>query len=417
MGIEKNKHFMVMSFIQESGLRGFTHQTTDLEALDQLTRTQSICGYIGYDLTAKSFHVGNLVTIMWMRLFQQCGHTVIIILGGGTSKIGDPSGRDETRQLMTDEIIAENRASLEKTFGKYLNKDQTIILNNDEWLSGLGYIDFLRDIGPHFTVNRLLTFESIKSRLDREQALSFIEFNYPLLQAYDFYVLAQKYNCILEFGGSDQWGNIICGTELVRRKLGKQVYGMTCPLITTASGKKMGKTAQGAVWLDADLLTPFEFWQFWRNTEDLDVGRFLRLFTELPIEEIQQLEQLKDADINQAKKILADEATKLCHGEAVLETIHKSANELFYGQGQDVESIPLVTITEHEMRLDDLLVASGLCASKSEAKKAIQNQGIRINRTPQTDPYAIIQITDNEMLVSYGKKKNARVKIFDVIPA
>ncbi len=398
-----------MSFVQESKLRGFIHQATDLEALDQLTRTQSICGYIGYDLTAKSFHVGNLTTIMWMRLFQQCGHTVIIILGGGTSKIGDPSGRDESRQLMTIDTIAENRASLEKTFFKYLNKDQTIILNNDDWLSGLGYIDFLRDIGPHFTVNRLLTFESIKSRLDREQALSFIEFNYPLLQAYDFYVLAQKYDCVLEFGGSDQWGNIICGTELVRRKLGKQVYGMTCPLITTASGKKMGKTAQGAVWLDAELLSPFEFWQFWRNTEDLDVGRFLRLFTELPIEEIQELEQLKDVDINRAKKILADEATRLCHGDAVLETIHKTAEELFYGQGQDVESIPLVTITVPEMRLDDLLVACDLCASKSEAKKAVLNQGIKINRIQQTDPYAAIQITNHEMLISHGKKKNVRI--------
>jgi tyrosyl-tRNA synthetase len=398
-----------MAFVQESQLRGFVHQTTDLEALTHLTNTQSICGYIGYDLTAKSFHVGNLATIMWMRLFQQCGHTVIIILGGGTSKIGDPSGRDETRQMMTEEIIAENRASLEKTFWKYLNKDQTIILNNDEWLSGLGYIDFLRDIGPHFTVNRLLTFESIKSRLDREQALSFIEFNYPLLQAYDFYILAQKYNCVLEFGGSDQWGNIICGTELVRRKLGKQVYGMTCPLITTASGKKMGKTAQGAIWLEAELLSPFEFWQFWRNTEDLDVGRFLRLFTELPIEEIQELEQLKDADINRAKKILADEATRLCHGEEILQSIHKSADELFYGQGYDAPSIPLVTIDAPEMRLDDLLVACGLCASKSEAKKAALNQGIKINRATQTDPYAMIQITDTEMLVSYGKKKNVRV--------
>ena len=399
-----------MSFVQESQLRGFVHQTTDLELLTQLTNSQSICGYIGYDLTAKSFHVGNLTTIMWMRLFQQCGHTVIIILGGGTSKIGDPSGKDESRQLMTEETIAENRASLEKTFFQYLNKDQTIILNNDEWLSGLGYIDFLRDIGPHFTINRLLTFESIKSRLDREQALSFIEFNYPLLQAYDFYVLAQKYNCVLEFGGSDQWGNIICGTELVRRKLGKQVYGMTCPLITTASGKKMGKTAQGAVWLNPDLLSPFEFWQFWRNTEDLDVGRFLRLFTELPIEEIQELEKLEGSDINHAKKILADEATKLCHGQESLEIIHKSANELFYGQGNDVESIPLVEITESEMRLDDLLVAGGLCTSKGEAKKAVQNQGIKINRVVQTDPYAMIQITDEEMLMSYGKKKNVRIK-------
>jgi tyrosyl-tRNA synthetase len=398
-----------VSFVQESKLRGFIHQATDLESIEQLTCTKPICGYIGYDLTAKSFHVGNLTTIMWMRLFQQCGHTVIIILGGGTSKIGDPSGRDESRQLMTIDTIAENRASLEKTFFKYLNKDQTIILNNDDWLSGLGYIDFLRDIGPHFTVNRLLTFESIKSRLDREQALSFIEFNYPLLQAYDFYVLAQKYDCVLEFGGSDQWGNIICGTELVRRKLGKQVYGMTCPLITTASGKKMGKTAQGAVWLDAELLSPFEFWQFWRNTEDLDVGRFLRLFTELPIEEIQELEQLKDVDINRAKRILADEVTRLCHGDAVLETIHKTAEELFYGQGQDIESIPLVTITVPEMRLDDLLVACGLCASKSEAKKAVINQGIKINRTPQTDPYATIQITNDEMLISHGKKKNVRI--------
>lgn len=398
-----------MSFVQESQLRGFVHQTTDFEALDQLTKTQSICGYIGYDLTAKSFHVGNLVTIMWMRLFQQCGHTVIIILGGGTSKIGDPSGRDESRQMMTEETIAENRASLEKTFWKYLNKDQTIILNNDEWLSGLGYIDFLRDIGPHFTVNRLLTFESIKSRLDREQALSFIEFNYPLLQAYDFYVLAQKYNCVLEFGGSDQWGNILCGTELVRRKLGKQVYGMTCPLITTASGRKMGKTAQGAVWLDDELLSPFEFWQFWRNTEDLDVGPFLRLFTELPIEEIQELEQLEDVDINQAKKILADEATRLCHGEEILETIHKSADALFYGQGHDAESIPLVTITKPEMRLDDLLVASGLCTSKSEAKKATLNQGIKIDRVTQFDPYVMIQITETEMLVSHGRKKNVRI--------
>lgn len=398
-----------MSFVHEAQLRGFIHQSTDLDAVDQLARSQSICGYIGYDLTAKSFHVGHLVSLMWMRLFQRYGHTVIIILGGGTSKIGDPSGRDETRQLMTEETIAENRACLEKTFFHYLNKNQTIILNNDEWLSNLGYIDFLREIGPYFTVNRLLTFESIKSRLDREQALSFIEFNYPLLQAYDFYVLAQKYNCVLEFGGSDQWGNIVCGTELVRRKLNKHVYGMTCPLVTTASGKKMGKSLQGAVWLDSELLSPFEFWQFWRNTEDSDVGRFLRLFTELPIEEIQSLEQVQDADINYAKKILADEVTALCHGRGSLETIHKSADELFYGQGRDVEALPLTCVEETELRLDDLLVRCSLCASKSEAKKAVSNNGVKINRVLQTDPHAMISITKTEMLISYGKKKNARV--------
>ncbi len=400
-----------MSFIGESKIRGFIHQATDLDKFEKLSSSKPICGYIGYDPTATSFHVGNLTTIMWMRLFQQCGHTLIILLGGGTAKIGDPSGRDETRQLLTQETITKNVAQLTKTFGKYLDMSKVVFLNNDDWLSGLGYIDFLRDIGPHFTVNRLLTFESIKSRLDREQALSFIEFNYPLLQAYDFYILTQKYDCVVEFGGSDQWGNIICGTELVRRKLQKQVYGVTCPLITTSSGKKMGKTLSGAVWLDAELLSPFEFWQFWRNTEDPDVGRFLRIFTDLPIEEIENLEKLKDAEINYAKKILADEATRLCHGSDVLNDIHKSAETLFYGSNTEVESIPLVTSTIPEMRLDDLLVFSGLVSSKSEAKKAVANGAIKIDQVLQTDSYSVISIPDHEMLLSFGKKKHVRVRI------
>ena len=303
-------------FIQAVVERGFLHQATDLDALDQLATSKRLTAYIGFDATADSLHVGNLVGIMMLRLLQRSGHRPIALVGGGTSKVGDPSGKEESRQLLTDERLATNLEGIKRSLDGFLEVDEIgasgLLVNNADWLDHLNYIQLLRDYGPHFTINRMLTFDSVRLRLDREQPLTFLEFNYMIMQAYDFVELARRHDCVLQMGGSDQWGNIVNGVELGRRVDGRTLFGLTTPLITTASGAKMGKTAAGAVWLNPDRLSDFEYWQYWRNTDDADVGRFLRLFTDLPLDEIERLEALEGAEINEAKKVLAFEATKLC---------------------------------------------------------------------------------------------------------
>ncbi|HEV7371994.1 tyrosine--tRNA ligase, partial [Arenibaculum sp.] len=321
--------------------RGFIHQVTDLGGLDALAATDRITAYIGFDATSDSLHVGSLVQIMMLRWLQKTGHRPIVLMGGGTTKVGDPSGRDESRQLLTDEQIARNIAGIRKVFGQFLDFEdgRALMADNADWLDELRYVPMLRDIGRHFTINRMLGFESVKLRLDREQPLTFLEFNYMILQAYDFLELSRRLGCRLQMGGSDQWGNIINGIELTRRIDQKELFGLTTPLITTASGAKMGKTAAGAVWLNADRLPPYDYWQFWRNTEDADIGRFLRLFTELPLDEIRRLEALQGAEINEAKKVLAFEATRLAHGAEAAEHAAETARRTFE-EGAAAEGLP-----------------------------------------------------------------------------
>ncbi|MGC2414513.1 MAG: tyrosine--tRNA ligase, partial [Stellaceae bacterium] len=325
------------AFLAAAQERGFIHQCTDLAALDARLDAGAVTAYVGYDCTADSLHIGHLMSIMLLRLFQQAGHKPIVLMGGGTTRIGDPTGRDETRQLLSDEEIARNMVGIRRTFANFLKFGEgptdAVMVNNADWLDELRYIPLLRDIGRHFSVNRMLTQDSVKLRLERDQPLTFLEFNYMILQAYDFVELARRLGCELQMGGSDQWGNIVAGIELARRTEGRALFGLTTPLITTASGAKMGKSLGGAVWLNPDRLTPYEYWQFWRNTEDADVGRFLKLFTELPLAEIARLEQLADSDINEAKKILATEAAALCHGRAAAEEAAATARSVFESGG------------------------------------------------------------------------------------
>src|SRR5277367_1187915 len=329
-------------FLSEAAARGFIHQCTDTEALSAALSAGTVAAYIGFDCTADSLHVGSLVSIMLLRLLQKHGHRPVVLMGGGTTRIGDPSGKDESRQLLTDEQIAANMAGIRRCFAPFLTfgdgPADAIMPNNDDWLSALGYIPLLREVGVHFTINRMLSFDSVRLRLDREQPLTFLEFNYMILQSYDFRELNRRYGVTLQMGGSDQWGNIVAGAELVRRTDGKQVFGLTTPLIATASGAKMGKSAQGAVWLAADRLSPYDYWQFWRNTEDGDVGRFLRLFTDLPLDEIARLERLSGAEINEAKKVLATEATALLHGVAAAEQAAETARRAFEA-GETVDTL------------------------------------------------------------------------------
>ncbi|HEX8216807.1 MAG TPA: tyrosine--tRNA ligase, partial [Allosphingosinicella sp.] len=313
--------------------RGYIHQLTDADGLDSLAAAAVVPGYVGFDATAPSLHVGSLVQIMLLRRFQQAGHKPIVLMGGGTTKVGDPTGRDESRKLLDDATIDSNIASIRTVFERFLSFDDgptgAIMVNNDDWLGRLGYISFLRDIGPHFTINRMLSFESVRLRLEREQPMTFLEFNYMIMQGYDFLELNRRYGCLLQLGGSDQWGNIVNGIELARRVEGTQLFGVTTPLMTTSDGAKMGKTAAGAVWLNGDMLSPYDYWQFWRNTQDGDVGRFLRRFTDLPLEEIARLERLEGAEVNAAKKVLADEATRMAHGEAAASDAAQSARRTF----------------------------------------------------------------------------------------
>jgi tyrosyl-tRNA synthetase len=402
-------------FLEISKQRGFIHQGTDIEELDDLLTKGSVTAYLGFDPTADSLHIGHLVGIMWLRLLQKTGHKPIVLIGGATSMIGDPTFKDTARQLLSQEEIKTNIAGIEKSFSKFLKfgtgSTDALLVNNADWLSGLKYLDFLRDYGRHFSVNRMLTFDSVKLRLDREQPLSFLEFNYMILQAYDFWELYSKHNCLLEMGGSDQWGNIVNGVELTRRMSGKRVYGLTTPLIMTSAGVKMGKTSQGAVWLNKDKLSSYDYWQFWRNTDDRDVGRYLRLFTDLPLDEIERLEKLEGAELNQAKKILADEATALARGAGDLPGIHETIAQLFEQQTGDMNQLPKITIKNHELPIgmEDMFVRSGLCASKGEAKRLIQGGGARLNDQVISDSKNTLNadhFSNGIVKVSSGKKKH-----------
>ena len=397
--------------------RGYIHQVTDAADLDTHLRSGRITAYIGFDATADSLHVGNLVQIMLLRRLQQAGHRPIVLMGGGTTKIGDPSGRDETRQLLTERQINENIASIRESFSHFLSFDDgpcgALLVNNDDWLAALQYIPFLRDIGRHFTINRMLTMDSVKLRLEREQPLTFLEFNYMIMQGYDFVELHKRYGCTLQMGGSDQWGNIVQGVELGRRVREAQLFGLTSPLIATASGAKMGKTASGAVWLNPKRLSPYDYWQFWRNTEDGDVGRFLRMFTDLPIPEIARLEQLKDAEINGAKDILATEATRLCHGDDEARAAAATAMRAFAGSA--TEGLPTFALKSGEPALViDVIMALGMATSKSHARRLIEQGGVRLN--DHAVAVATASVSEAELdangtaRLSVGKKRHGLVR-------
>ena len=387
--------------------RGYIHQLTDAAGLDALANRQVVPGYIGFDPTAPSLHVGSLVQIMLLRRLQQTGHKPIVLMGGGTGKIGDPSFKDEARKLLTEDGIATNVASIRRIFERFLTfgdgPSDAIMLDNAEWLDALEYIPFLRDIGQHFSVNRMLSFDSVKLRLDREQSLSFLEFNYMILQAYDFLELSRRAGCRLQMGGSDQWGNIVNGIELSRRVDSTEVYGITTPLITTADGGKMGKTMSGAVWLHEDQLPHYDYWQFWRNTDDRDVGRFLRLFTDLPLDEIARLEALQGAEINEAKKVLADAATAMCRGAEAAAEAAETARRTFE-EGAAGDSLPTFAVAGGEIGIVDALVALGLCASKGEARRLIKGGGARVGTDKVTDEAMTIPVGATPVRIAAGKK-------------
>jgi tyrosyl-tRNA synthetase len=404
-------------FLRVLDERGYLHQVTDPAGLDERSAKGPISAYIGFDATADSLHIGSLVQIMLLRRLQQTGHKPIVLMGGGTTKVGDPSGRDETRQLLTDSQIDRNIAGIKATFARFLRFDDSptgaLMVNNDDWLGGLKYIAFLRDIGRHFTINRMLTMDSVRMRLEREQPLTFLEFNYMIMQGYDFVELFRRYECSLQLGGSDQWGNIVQGVELGRRCADAQLYGVTTPLITTSSGAKMGKTASGAVWLNPHRLAPYDYWQFWRNTEDNDVGRFLRLFTDLPLAEIARLEKLKDAEINVAKQVLATEATRLCHGEeAALEAAATAASAFAGGGG---EGLPTFTLKSGEPALIiDVVMALGMASSKGEGRRLVEQGGIRLNDLPVKSAFATVSEADLDgsgtARLAVGKKRHGLVR-------
>ena len=392
--------------------RGFIHQVTDEDNVKKAIHKGCVTGYIGFDCTAPSLHVGSLVQIMMLRWFQKTGNKPIVLMGGGTTKIGDPSGKDTARPLISNEKIKENQNSLRKVFNKYLKfgdaENDAIMLDNSEWLEKLNYISFLRDFGSSFSINKLINLESVKIRLEREQNLSFLEFNYSLLQAFDFLKLNQDYSCKLQMGGSDQWGNIVTGVELVRKKTSEIVYGLTSPLLTTTSGAKMGKTASGAVWLNSNQLSDWDFWQYWRNTEDLDVIKFLKLFTELPLDEINRLEKLKGAEINQAKIILANEVTKLCRSEEAANKISVSSKNVFNKKESD-ETLPSINIADNQISLIDALKSLNFVKTNGEARRLIRGNGAKVNDSVITDENQILKIKDYEkksIKISSGKKKH-----------
>ncbi len=410
-----------MSFLEEATARGFVFQCTDSTALADAMGAGPIPAYIGFDCTADSLHVGSLVQIMILRLLQKHGHKPLVLLGGGTTRIGDPSGKDESRQLLTDEAIAANMAGIRRCFTPYLTfgdgASDAMLVNNADWLDQLSYVGLLRDVGTHFTVNRMLTFDSVKLRLEREQPLTFLEFNYMILQSYDFRELNRRHGVLLQIGGSDQWGNIVSGMELTRRSDAKAVFGLTTPLITTASGGKMGKTAQGAMWLTEDRLSAYDYWQFWRNTEDADVGRFLRLFTDLPLHEIARLEALGGAEINEAKKVLATEATRLCHGSDKAEQAAETARRAFE-EGEAAATLPTVTVPAAELQAGipafRLFALSGLAASNAEARRLIRGGGARVNDVAVSDEGLAIgsdSLVDGAIKLSAGRKHHRLVKV------
>ena len=408
-------------FLAEAAARGFIHQCTDTEALSEAFGASVVSAYIGFDCTANSLHVGSLVSIMLLRLLQKHGHRPVVLMGGGTTRIGDPSGRDESRQLLTDETIAANMAGIRRNFAPFLRfGDQgadAMMVNNGDWLDGLSYIALLREIGPHFSVNRMLTMDSVRLRLEREQPLTFLEFNYMILQSYDFRELYRRLGVTLQMGGSDQWGNIVSGVDLVRRTDAAQVFGLTTPLITTASGGKMGKTAQGAVWLGAERLSPYDYWQFWRNTEDGDVGRFLRLFTELPLDDIARLEALQGADINEAKKMLANAATSLSHGEDAALEAAETARRTFE-QRSAAETLPTHIVLAADLAagipIFRLLAESGLAASNGDARRLIRGGGARLNDTPVNEESYLVTRADlrsGAAKLSAGRKQHRLIRV------
>jgi tyrosyl-tRNA synthetase len=399
------------AFLAAAAERGYIHQCTDFAALDARLAAGPLVAYVGYDCTADSLHIGNLLSIMLLRLFQQTGNKPIVLMGGGTTRIGDPSGKDESRQLLDDATIAGNMAGIRKVFAKFLQfgdgRTDAVMVNNADWLDELRYIPLLRDVGRHFSVNRMLTQDSVRLRLERDQPLSFLEFNYLILQAYDFVELARRYGCELQMGGSDQWGNIVAGVE----------FGLTTPLVTTSSGAKMGKSAQGAVWLNAERLSPYDYWQFWRNTEDADVGRFLRLFTELPLTETARLERLADVEINEAKKVLATEATALAHGRDAAETAAETARAVFE-TGAAGEALPQVAVPraalERGMPAFELFARAGLAASNSEARRLIKGGGARVNDSVIAGETQAVTLADldahGQIKLSAGRKRHALVR-------
>jgi tyrosyl-tRNA synthetase len=408
-------------FLKAAVERGFMHQCTDLEALDELACGGPMPAYIGFDATADSLHAGSLVPIMLLRLLQRTGHKPIVLMGGGTTKVGDPSGKDEQRQLLTDAQIDANIQGIRRIFENFLKfgdgPTDAVMVNNADWLDGLQYIPFLREFGRHFSVNRMLTFESVKLRLDREHPLSFLEFNYMVLQAYDFLELSRRQDCRLQMGGSDQWGNIVAGIELTHKCDHKQLYGLTTPLMTTASGAKMGKTAAGAIWLNAERLSAYDYWQYWRNTEDADVGRFLKLFTDLPLDEIARLEDLDGVEINEAKKILANQATALCHGTDAATAAAETARKTFE-EGVIADDLPTVEVAANDLRAGvpayDLMRRAGLAGSNGEARRLIKGGGARINDTVIGEEAAQVTLADvnadGVIKLSAGKKRHALVR-------
>jgi tyrosyl-tRNA synthetase len=416
-------------FLKTMRDRGFLHQCTGITELDAKLMEKTQSAYLGFDATADSLHVGSLLQIMILRHLQKSGHRPVVLIGGGTSKVGDPTGKDESRVMLTDEIIQKNTNGISKVFEKFLKFGEeaptdAIMVNNDQWLSQIKYLDFLREYGTQFTINRMLSFESVKQRLSREAPFSFLEFNYMILQAYDFLELYRRYGTILQLGGSDQWGNMVSGTELGRRMESVQLFALTAPLITTSDGKKMGKTANGAVWLNADKLSEYDYWQFWRNTADADVIRFLKLFTELDLDVIADLEALEGADINKAKVILADEATALLHGRDCLKTIHETVANMFSGSGASTEGLPRIVLTKSELeegnagRFLDLFVSLKLASSKKEARRLIQGGGARIGDDVKiTDENGSLNLTDfgnsNEITLRAGKKRAGVVELTD----
>jgi len=394
-------HSSLLKLLDE---RGYIHQVTDAEALDVLAAKEVVTGYIGFDATAPSLHVGSLVQIMLLRRLQQAGHKPIVLMGGGTTKVGDPTGKDESRRLLTDEDIATNIAGIRKVFERFLTfgdgPTDAVMVNNDDWLSKLEYVPFLRDVGRHFTINRMLTFDSVRIRLEREQPLTFLEFNYMILQAYDFMELSRRYGLKLQMGGSDQWGNIVNGIELTRRVDGKEVFGVTTPLITNADGSKMGKTAQGAVWLNEDLIGAYDYWQFWRNTDDTNVGVFLRRFTDLPLDEVFRLEGLQGADINEAKIVLATEATAMLHGREAALAAAETARTTFE-QGGSGGDLPTLSVGDG-MNIAHALTQLGFTPSNKEAKRKIAEGGVRLDDQVVSDPALVV--TGGKL--SLGKKKH-----------
>jgi tyrosyl-tRNA synthetase len=408
-------------FIRVLTERGYIHQCTDLDGLDQKAAAGGLVAYVGYDCTADSLHIGHLVSIMMLRWLQKTGGRPIALMGGGTTKVGDPSGKDEARKLLSEETIEANKAAIQRTFANFLDfrhaANPAIMVDNAEWLDRLLYIPFLREVGRHFSVNRMLSMDSVKLRLEREQPLSFLEFNYMVLQSYDFVELAKRYGCILQMGGSDQWGNIVMGAELGRRLAGMELFGLTTPLITTASGAKMGKTAQGAVWLNPDRLPPYDYFQFWRNTEDADVGRFLKLFTDLSLDEIARLEKLQGAEINEAKKVLAFEATKLCHGEAAAAAAAETARKTFEegAVGGDLPSVPVtMEALQAGLPLFRLMVQVGVSASNGEARRLIEQGGARVNDVVVKDVGFVVKpehLKGDVIKLSAGRKKHGLARL------